>query len=69
MFLVSDSQTIAQELSDKLSKVFIELESIEADKAPSRAAKILCGLGFSPSDQKKKTKYLIILFSNFYNKE
>ena len=57
MFLVSDSQTIAQELSEKLSKVFIELESIEADKAPSRAAKILCGLGFSPSDQKKKTKY------------
>ena len=52
----SDSQSVAQELSEQLSKVYIELESIEADKAPSRAAKILCGLGFSPADQKKKTK-------------
>lgn len=33
---------------------------MESDKAPPRAAKILCGLGFSPADQAKKTKYLNI---------
>jgi ATP-binding cassette subfamily F protein 3 len=43
-------------LNQELSLVYADLEAIEADKAPSRAAKILCGLGFSPSDQHKKTK-------------
>jgi ATP-binding cassette subfamily F protein 3 len=39
-----------------MEKVYAELELIEADKAESRAAKILSGLGFSPSDQRKATK-------------
>lgn len=52
----SETKDDAQELSAKLAKVYIELEAIEADKALSRAAKILCGLGFSPADQKKATK-------------
>ncbi len=43
-------------LSQELSQVYVELEAIEADKAISRAAKILRGLGFSPEDQKKRTK-------------
>lgn len=43
-------------LQEQLSQVYADLESIDSDKAPSRAAKILCGLGFSPDDQKKKTK-------------
>ena len=47
----SDSQ-----LTKEMAKVFAELEAMEADKAPSRAAKILCGLGFSQADQKKPTR-------------
>nr|QUF59464.1 ATP-binding cassette transporter Abcf3 [Brachionus angularis] len=43
-------------LAQELEKVYHELEAIEADKAVSRAAKILCGLGFSTADQKKTTK-------------
>lgn len=43
-------------LQEKLSKVYIDLEACDADKALPRAAKILCGLGFSPEDQKKPTK-------------
>lgn len=43
-------------LMAELNKVYADLEAIEADKAVSRAAKILSGLGFSPSDQKKKTR-------------
>ena len=44
-------------MQNELSKVYIDLEAIDSDKAPSRAAKILCGLGFSPDDQKKKTRF------------
>jgi len=43
-------------LSQRLSDVYQELEAIEADKAPSKAAKILCGLGFETSSQKRATK-------------
>lgn len=43
-------------LSSEIQKIYADLEAIEADKAVSRAAKILSGLGFSPSDQKKPTK-------------
>jgi ATP-binding cassette subfamily F protein 3 len=45
-------------LQEKLSKVYFELEAIDSDKAPSRAAKILSGLGFSPDAQKKKTWFV-----------
>ncbi|RNA26016.1 ATP-binding cassette sub-family F member 3 [Brachionus plicatilis] len=44
------------DLNKELEKIFQELEAIEADKAVSRAAKILCGLGFSPDEQKKATR-------------
>ncbi|CAF0895669.1 unnamed protein product [Brachionus calyciflorus] len=43
-------------LNQELEKVYQELEAIEADKAISRAAKILCGLGFSTAEQRKATK-------------
>lgn len=43
-------------LSSEIQKIYADLEAIEADKAVSRAAKILSGLGFSSSDQKKPTK-------------
>lgn len=52
---VAETKSIMK-LQDELSKLYIELEAIESDKAPSRAAKILCGLGFSPEDQAKPTK-------------
>lgn len=37
--------------SSRLAEVYHELEAIEADKAPSRAAVILNGLGFSTEMQ------------------
>ncbi len=54
------SEKAQHELQQELTKVFVDLEACDADKAPSRAAKILCGLGFSPEDQKKPTKFVFI---------
>lgn len=54
--LLSNEHKNDAKLSGELSKVYADLENIEADKALSKAAKILRGLGFSPDDQKKKTK-------------
>ena len=48
-------------LSSEIQRVYAELEAIEADKAVSRAAKILNGLGFSPVDQRKTTKRNFLL--------
>ncbi|XP_022110204.1 ATP-binding cassette sub-family F member 3-like [Acanthaster planci] len=42
--------------SSRLAEVYAQLEEIEADKAPARAAMILAGLGFSPDMQKMKTR-------------
>ncbi|XP_046457203.1 ATP-binding cassette sub-family F member 3-like [Daphnia pulex] len=44
------------EMSARLSQIYIELQAIDADKAPARAAQILAGLGFSPEGQLKATK-------------
>ena len=44
------------ELSVRLTQVYADLEAIDADKAPARAAQILAGLGFSPEQQTKPTK-------------
>merc|ERR550534_3648521 len=44
------------ELSVRLTQVYADLEAIDADKAPARAAQILAGLGFSTEMQKMKTK-------------
>ncbi|XP_070207876.1 ATP-binding cassette sub-family F member 3-like isoform X2 [Littorina saxatilis] len=40
----------------QLQKVYQDLEAMESAKAPSRAAQILCGLGFTPKDQVRPTK-------------
>ncbi|RCN26976.1 ABC transporter, ATP-binding protein [Ancylostoma caninum] len=42
--------------SDELSKLYIEMENLQLDKAPARAASILYGLGFTPDEQKKPTR-------------
>ena len=39
-----------------LNEIYAELEAIEAEKAPARAAAILSGLGFSPEAQERATK-------------
>merc|ERR550534_1756333 len=44
------------ELSTRLSEIYTELEVIESDTAPSRAAVILCGLGFTAEKQGWPTK-------------
>ena len=44
------------EMSVRLSQVYVELQAIDADKAPARAAQILAGLGFSPPQQLQPTK-------------
>ena len=46
-------------LSGELSEIYSELEAIEADKAPAKAAVILAGLGFSPDMQRAQTRYKI----------
>lgn len=47
-------------LSKRLAQIYQDLEAMEADKAPSRAAKILCGLGFESSSHTRYTKLVII---------
>lgn len=44
------------ELSARLSQVYAELQAIDADKAPARAAQILAGLGFSAEAQLRATR-------------
>ena len=44
------------EASNRLTAVYSELEAIEADTAPSRAAVILSGLGFTSEMQARPTK-------------
>ncbi len=44
-------------LSSRLATVYQELEVMEADKAPAKAAMILAGLGFSPDMQRQVTRY------------
>ncbi|CAF1035333.1 unnamed protein product [Adineta steineri] len=55
---LSNGSSAAQDnfISKRLTAIYAELESIEADKAESRAAVILCGLGFSPQMQGMATK-------------
>ncbi|KAI9204852.1 P-loop containing nucleoside triphosphate hydrolase protein [Polychytrium aggregatum] len=43
-------------ISSRLKSVYAKLEEIESDKAESKAAAILNGLGFSPDQQKAATK-------------
>ena len=46
----------AGDASQRLSEIYAELQQIEADKAPARAAGILNGLGFTAPMQQKMTK-------------
>lgn len=48
--------TADSELSNRLTAVYSELEAIESDTAPSRAAVILAGLGFTAEKQGWPTK-------------
>ncbi|KAJ1527318.1 hypothetical protein ONE63_008835 [Megalurothrips usitatus] len=43
-------------MTDELSEIYIALQTIEADKAPARASRILDGLGFNIEMQSRKTK-------------
>ena len=51
-----DSPTTDTRLSDRLAQIYSELEHMEADKAPAKAAHILAGLGFTPSMQRMTTR-------------
>ena len=53
---INNSSSADPELSVRLSQVYAELQAIDADKAPARAAQILAGLGFSSDQQSKPTK-------------
>ncbi|KAK2148716.1 hypothetical protein LSH36_486g02016 [Paralvinella palmiformis] len=48
-------------LNNRLSEVYQQLEAMEADKAPAKAAMILAGLGFSTSMQKQCTRPDLLL--------
>jgi len=55
---ISNGSSAAQDtfISKRLAAIYTELEAIEADKAESRAAVILNGLGFTPQMQIMATK-------------
>ncbi|XP_030751245.1 ATP-binding cassette sub-family F member 3 [Sitophilus oryzae] len=44
------------DLNTQLSEVYVQLQNIEADKAPAKASIILNGLGFTPQMQQNATK-------------
>lgn len=46
----------SSDASQRLSEIYAELQQIEADKAPAKAAGILNGLGFTAHMQQKMTK-------------
>lgn len=47
---------IFRDSSVRLAEIYQELEGMEADKAPAKAAQILFGLGFSTESQQRPTK-------------
>ena len=57
--IFSPSKTDAN-ISTRLSEIYHQLEAMEADKAPAKAAVILAGLGFSPKMQGQMTKLVYI---------
>ncbi len=52
---ISDSQQL-QDIQSESKKIYAKLQEIESDKAESKAAAILNGLGFSPQQQQAATK-------------
>ena len=53
--------------SGRLTEIYAELASIEADEAPARAAVILAGLGFSPAAQGRPTREVSMISSPLYH--
>ncbi|KAI6242204.1 ATP-binding cassette sub-family F member 3 [Aphelenchoides fujianensis] len=51
---ISDEQKSA--VSARITEVYAEMEVLQVDKAPARAATILFGLGFKPDEQRKPTR-------------
>ena len=51
-----EKATSSADAAQRLSEIYAELQQIEADKAPARAAGILNGLGFTAPMQQKMTK-------------
>lgn len=51
---ISDDQKAA--VSARITEVYAEMEVLQVDKAPARAATILFGLGFKPDEQRKPTR-------------
>lgn len=51
------------QMGSRLQEIYVELQQIEADKAPARASVILAGLGFTPEMQRKATKYKLLIMS------
>lgn len=49
-------RTADSKMADELSEVYVALQTIEADKAPAKASRILNGLGFTIEMQSRKTK-------------
>lgn len=54
--LLVNFRTADAEASHRLTAIYAELEAIDSDSAPSRAAVILAGLGFSKDMQARPTK-------------
>lgn len=50
------SDELKASLSSRLTEVYTEMEVLEVNKAPAKAASILFGLGFKPDDQRRTTK-------------
>lgn len=49
-------ETEKNKYMDELNKLYVEMEALQLDKAPAKAASILYGLGFTPDEQKKPTR-------------
>ena len=52
----SEDQEDTDAMMERLTQIYERLEEMDAVTAEARASKILCGLGFTPDKQKKKTK-------------
>jgi ATP-binding cassette subfamily F protein 2 len=54
--MLDDEAEGHDELMDRLTQVYERLDEMDATTAEARASTILCGLGFTPAKQNKKTK-------------
>ena len=56
LMALEDGGDNADDTMERLTQVYERLEELDAATAETRASKILCGLGFTPEKQNKKTK-------------